>query len=171
MTHRLRIVVVVVVGGMASVLAPEPAWAQLGIPCDPGSSSANGFKPCTPCAPGTFTGFQGADHCDPCPAGTFAPDAGATECAACGCDDGLLCTVESCGASTGICSAAPDPTCRATFRGLGNLPGGNWSSAADVSSDGSVVVGWSMVAGAKEAFRWTAAEGMVGLGDLPGGDS
>ena len=38
------------------------------------------------------------------------------------------------------------------------------SGASDVSADGSVVVGtWN-----EEAFRWTAATGMVGLGYLPG---
>jgi MYXO-CTERM domain-containing protein len=55
--------------------------------------------------------------------------------------------------------------------GLGELPGGNFeSSAADVSSDGSTIVGRSDSGSGTEAFRWTAASGMVGLGDLPGGD-
>jgi len=38
-----------------------------------------------------------------------------------------------------------------------------------VSGDGSVVVGYSRSAlgPVGEAFRWTAAEGMVGLGGLP----
>jgi probable HAF family extracellular repeat protein len=44
------------------------------------------------------------------------------------------------------------------------IPLGVNSSAADVSADGSVVVGNS-----DGPFRWTAAAGMVGLGDLPGG--
>jgi len=154
----------------ALLLAAQPAWAQLGIPCEPGTVSENGFKPCTACEPGTFAGFQGSDHCEACPTGTFAPDAGAAACAACPCDDGIVCTVEGCEASTGICFATPDPTCRAVFRGLGRLPGGNWSAATDVSDDGTVVVGWSRIGGDKQAFRWTEAEGMVGLGDLPGGD-
>ena len=38
------------------------------------------------------------------------------------------------------------------------------------SADGSVVVGWGSSALGREAFRWSAAEGMVGLGLLPGGD-
>ena len=55
--------------------------------------------------------------------------------------------------------------------GLGDLPGGEFDSEAkDVSSDGSVVVGYSTSASGREAFRWTAAGGMVGLGDLPGGE-
>jgi probable HAF family extracellular repeat protein len=60
---------------------------------------------------------------------------------------------------------------------LGDLPGGNVSASAwGMSADGSVIVGQSsssasFASGAsrEEAFRWTAAGGMVGLGDLPGG--
>ncbi|NRA56888.1 MAG: hypothetical protein HRU13_02045 [Phycisphaerales bacterium] len=44
------------------------------------------------------------------------------------------------------------------------------SNAADISSDGSTVVGFSLdAAGLPKAFRWTAATGMVSLGTLPGG--
>jgi probable HAF family extracellular repeat protein len=57
----------------------------------------------------------------------------------------------------------------ATFQGLGYLPGGSSSGASAVSADGTVVVGSSASASGTEAFRWTAAGGMVGLGDLPGG--
>ena len=39
-------------------------------------------------------------------------------------------------------------------------------SAHDVSADGSIVVGNSL---SREAFLWTKEDGMVGLGDLPGG--
>jgi probable HAF family extracellular repeat protein len=60
--------------------------------------------------------------------------------------------------------------------GLGDLPGGGFESyATAVSADGSVVVGAGRFSGAvnttegREAFRWTQAGGMVGLGDLPGG--
>ncbi|NUQ46295.1 MAG: PEP-CTERM sorting domain-containing protein [Phycisphaerae bacterium] len=53
------------------------------------------------------------------------------------------------------------------------LPGGqSGSNALGVSADGSVVVGrgHSTASGLlTEAFRWTSATGMVGLGDLPGG--
>jgi hypothetical protein len=38
-----------------------------------------------------------------------------------------------------------------------------------VSADGSVVVGYGSGSSGREAFRWTAAGGMVGLSDLPGG--
>ena len=59
------------------------------------------------------------------------------------------------------------------FGGLGYLPGGSnpSSSANAVSADGSVVVGMSTSANSEEAFRWTAATGMTGLGFLPGGTS
>lgn len=60
------------------------------------------------------------------------------------------------------------------FIGLGTLPGANVSSATAVSADGSTVVGVSAfqspTTSGSEAFRWTAGDGMVGLGDLPGGD-
>ena len=56
------------------------------------------------------------------------------------------------------------------FQSLGDLAGGNFSSAAyGISADGSVVVGQSSSASGLEAFRWTLDGGMVGLGDLPGG--
>jgi probable HAF family extracellular repeat protein len=58
----------------------------------------------------------------------------------------------------------------ATFTPLGQLPGGSYfHSARDVSVDGSVVVGYAVSDAGMEAFRWTEADGMVGLGDFPGG--
>jgi len=57
------------------------------------------------------------------------------------------------------------------FRGLGSLPGGSDSGANAVSGDGSVVVGWAQSTTGSMAFRWSAAKGMVSLGDLPGGDT
>lgn len=57
----------------------------------------------------------------------------------------------------------------ASFRGLGDLPGGVFDSRAyGVSADGSVIIGQSRTANGIEAFRWTAETGMVGLGFLPG---
>lgn len=51
--------------------------------------------------------------------------------------------------------------------GLGDLPGGNFSSyARDISADGSVIVGTGDSATGFEAFRWTSGGGMVGLGNL-----
>jgi probable HAF family extracellular repeat protein len=50
---------------------------------------------------------------------------------------------------------------------LGNLPTASWSSARGVSSDGSVVVGYSAItSGGPVAFRWTSANGMIPLGNL-----
>jgi len=53
---------------------------------------------------------------------------------------------------------------------LGTLPGGDWSEAFAISADGTTIVG---VAGnddgpfgSEEAFRWTAEEGLVGLGQV-----
>jgi len=44
------------------------------------------------------------------------------------------------------------------------------SQALGISSDGSVVVGWTMIASFEpHAFRWSAAEGWIDIGDLPGG--
>ncbi len=56
-----------------------------------------------------------------------------------------------------------------SFQGLGDLAGGVFSSEAwGVSADGTVVVGFSESANGPEAFRWTLAGGMQGLGFLPG---
>jgi probable HAF family extracellular repeat protein len=62
--------------------------------------------------------------------------------------------------------------------GLGDLTGGEFRSLAyAASADGSVVVGYGNIVAENfgippvyEAFRWTSGTGMVGLGDLPGGD-
>ena len=51
----------------------------------------------------------------------------------------------------------------AFFQGLGDP-----SLAEDISLDGSNVVGLR-ISGYTEAFLWTQEDGMVGLGDLPGG--
>ena len=55
--------------------------------------------------------------------------------------------------------------------GLGDLPGGDvYIEAAIVWANGSVVFGTSeIIDDDEEAFRWTNAGGMVGLGLLPGG--
>lgn len=62
--------------------------------------------------------------------------------------------------------------------GDGDLPGGDpfmigaevaFAQARDASTGGAVVVGEAFSASGPEAFRWTSAEGMQGLGDLPGG--
>ena len=59
-----------------------------------------------------------------------------------------------------------------SFERLGDLPGHNYHSRVfGLSADGNVAVGLSSSANsATEAFKWTSAEGMIGLGDLSGGD-
>ena len=53
--------------------------------------------------------------------------------------------------------------------GLGSLGRrGFYSTATGVNSDGSVVVGESGPRRGREAFRWTQADGMLGLGSLGG---
>ena len=53
------------------------------------------------------------------------------------------------------------------FMGLGDLPGGDSASLPEaVSADGSMIVGRGITGLGAEAYRWTEAEGMVGLGDL-----
>ncbi|HZW09447.1 MAG TPA: GC-type dockerin domain-anchored protein [Phycisphaerales bacterium] len=58
-----------------------------------------------------------------------------------------------------------------SFQGLGflNDEGFGPGIAYAVTPDGSVVVGESVSPNGFEAFRWTESEGMVGLGDIPGG--
>lgn len=52
---------------------------------------------------------------------------------------------------------------------LGELPGGAVTSVAtNISADSSTIVGYSDSTNGREAFRWTAQQGMLGLGDLPG---
>jgi probable HAF family extracellular repeat protein len=57
----------------------------------------------------------------------------------------------------------------ADFVDLGVLPGDAHSRADAVSADASVVVGASGGGDREEAFRWTEAGGMQGLGDFAGG--
>jgi RNA polymerase sigma factor (sigma-70 family) len=67
------------------------------------------------------------------------------------------------GGSNGIRSSG------ATFRGVGDLVGGQFLSyASAVSGDGTVVVGTSESANGNEAFRWALETGMIGLGGLSG---
>ncbi len=66
-----------------------------------------------------------------------------------------------------IACLADAASARATFHGLGDLPGGLVQSGARaVSADGLVVVGASTSSNGREAFRWTEAGGMEALGAL-----
>ena len=69
-------------------------------------------------------------------------------------------------------AAAPD----ITVTSLGFIAGGTSSVAYGVSADGKVIVGYGSDydpnvkgSGIRQAFRWTASDGMVGLGWLQGG--
>ena len=73
-------------------------------------------------------------------------------------------------ASVALLSTSGQAFAQASFIGLGDLPGGDFeSAAAAVSPDGRIVVGNSIGAAGREAFRWEAGV-MTGLGDLPGGE-
>lgn len=64
----------------------------------------------------------------------------------------------------------PRAQAQVSFQGLGSLPGANPGSVVGgISGDGQVVVG-SCTSGAtcSEAWRWTSAGGIQGLGFLPG---
>lgn len=52
--------------------------------------------------------------------------------------------------------------------GLGGLPGSFYSEVYGISADGSVVVGYSEFSQHREAFIWTADEGMSELEELSG---
>jgi len=56
---------------------------------------------------------------------------------------------------------------QASFRAIGEAP--EQSCAQAVSADGRAVVGAMDVPGGHEAFQWTEADGLLLLGDLPGG--
>jgi probable HAF family extracellular repeat protein len=81
----------------------------------------------------------------------------------------LICSCNTPDAALGVDGAAEKtlPGGAMARVDLGTL-GGASSYAADINS-GSTVVGWSETrAGTTHAFRWSAAEGMVDLGTLPG---
>jgi len=62
----------------------------------------------------------------------------------------------------------PSPAAVATFRSVGDLPGGEFFSyATAVSGDGNVVVGGGRSARGDEAFRWSLEDGVAALMSLP----
>lgn len=65
-----------------------------------------------------------------------------------------------------LCMGATHSAKAQCFMGLGDLPGGDFSSSANgLSGDGRFVTGFSQVSGnSTEAFLWTDTTGIVGLG-------
>src|SRR5262245_39742417 len=92
---------------VASILAANVAFGGgFSFPCTPGTFSPSGFTPCTPCPAGTYTAGLGF---------------GETSCAPCGCNDFTACTLDTCDADDGQCSAEAVPTCsveRVDFSGV-----------------------------------------------------
>ncbi|QDU56210.1 hypothetical protein [Aeoliella mucimassa] len=85
------------------------------------------------------------------------------------------------GVITGICSYGSSPSIafrwsaatgiEPLYGDLGANPGNpTGCNGRGISADGKVIVGIAGSGDSMEAFRWTAESGMVGLGDLPGGD-
>jgi probable HAF family extracellular repeat protein len=78
-----------------------------------------------------------------------------------------VCTVQAASLGGGIITALQNTPCSPHFARFA-------STASGVNADGTVVVGTSVALPLphqpprSEAFRWTAASGMVGLGHLPG---
>jgi probable HAF family extracellular repeat protein len=87
------------------------------------------------------------------------------------CQNGGSCVTSS-EATTCVCLAAfTGDTCELPrFERLGSLPGFQESYAQAISGDGQVIVGYVPQGrpDEREAFRWTKASGMKGLGYLPG---
>lgn len=83
-----------------------------------------------------------------------------------------LCAASALIPAAPLFASAGSPT---GFMGLGDLPGGEFrSSAYGISADGSTVVGSSrggINPETNEAYRWTKATGMQGIGMLPVGYS
>src|SRR5438105_633720 len=83
----------------------------------------------------------------------------------------LIASVRARGLIALICFLAAPAGARAdvpSFTGVGHLADGNSSYARAISADGTVVVGEGDSGSGAEAFRWTRAGGMQGLGNFPG---
>lgn len=67
------------------------------LPCPAGTvSTGYGSDQCTSCAPGTEAPTPGLAACLTCSVGTYAPNSGTASRIQCACDDGDMCTVDTC---------------------------------------------------------------------------
>ena len=84
--------------------------------------------------------------------------------------DGAILWLALCIALCGCGAQSDDNLAAVTFTPLGTLAGYTASTASAVSSDGAVVAGTATTpVGARQAFRWTAAQQAMAIGRLPGG--
>jgi hypothetical protein len=75
-----------------------------------------------------------------------------------------------CLAAIALGLAGANVTALPSFRGLGDLAGGDADSGAlGVSADGSTVVGGGLDATGPRAFRWRQETGLIGIPDFAGG--
>jgi len=82
----------------------------------------------------------------------------------------LACSTVSCAVFSFVAVSAAPPRGKASFEALGDLPGGAFESLAlGVSADGSGVIGYGTTEAGSQAFRWSKKQGMMSLGNLPGG--
>jgi probable HAF family extracellular repeat protein len=101
-------------------------------------------------------------------AGNGGSAAGA--CARNPCQNGATCVMSGEASRCACLAAFTGDTCELPrFEGLGSLPGFQESYAQAISRDGQVVVGYVPQGKPyeRQAFRWTKASGIVGLGYLP----
>ncbi len=77
--------------------------------CAAGTYAAAGSSACTTCAVGTFAA-AGSSACTACAAGTYADQPGSSACTECvgGCDDGDVCTTDTCDSAKGCLHATID---------------------------------------------------------------
>jgi len=131
----------------------HPSHCTTACPCPAGEGDCDAHSDCNA---GLVCGSNNGDK--------FGAPSGDDYCVPSTCVNGALDpgeTTPDCGGSCGSCGQ---------FVGLGDLPGGVFSSAARaVSQDGSVIVGYSTSANGTEAFRWTLSTGIQPLGDVTGG--
>ncbi len=63
-----------------------------------------GASTCSNCAPGTEGPSTGLDACLDCSPGTYATAPGTVMCIQCSCNDGNICTTDTCDPVSAVCS-------------------------------------------------------------------